>query len=73
MRVPVSAKLQLPNNSTEKRVIIVCLFVYLFVCLFMATKRQKTISNRLEERKEMFYLTTHSSHFIYSYIMSAVW
>ena len=27
----------------------------------------------LEGRKEMFYLTTHSTHFIYSYMASDIW
>ena len=26
-----------------------------------------------EERKEMFYLTTHSTHFIYGYMASDIW
>ena len=26
-----------------------------------------------EGRKEMFYLTTHSTHFIYSYMASNIW
>ena len=26
-----------------------------------------------EERKEMFYLTTHSTHFIYGYMASDMW
>ena len=26
-----------------------------------------------EGRKEMFYLTTHSTHFIYSYMASDIW
>ena len=29
--------------------------------------------NFKEERKEMFYLTTHSIHFIYSYLASDIW
>ena len=28
---------------------------------------------RLEGRKEMFYLTTHSTHFIYGYMASDIW
>ena len=28
---------------------------------------------RMEGRKEMFYLTTHSTHFIYSYMASDIW
>ena len=27
----------------------------------------------MEGRKEMFYLTTHSTHFIYGYMASAIW
>ena len=27
----------------------------------------------LEGRKEMFYLTTHSTHFIYGYMVSDIW
>ena len=26
-----------------------------------------------EGRKEMFYLTTHSTHFIYGYMASSIW
>ena len=26
-----------------------------------------------EGRKEMFYLTTHSTHFIYGYMASGIW
>ena len=29
--------------------------------------------NRLEGRKEMFYVTTHSTHFIYGYMASDIW
>ena len=28
---------------------------------------------RLYGRKEMFYLTTHSTHFIYGYMASDIW
>ena len=27
----------------------------------------------IEGRKEMFYLTTHSTHFIYGYMTSDIW
>ena len=27
----------------------------------------------VEGRKEMFYLTTHSTHFIYGYMVSDIW
>ena len=29
--------------------------------------------NWKEGRKEMFYLTTHSTHFIYGYMASDIW
>ena len=29
--------------------------------------------NSDSERKEMFYLTTHSTHFIYGYMASNIW
>ena len=34
-----------------------------------------TLRNRVNQsgRKEMFYLTTHSTHFIYSYMVSDIW
>ena len=28
---------------------------------------------RKEGTKEMFYLTTHSTHFIYGYMVSSIW
>ena len=40
-----------------------------------ATYFQITVAafNRKEGRKEMFYLTTHSKHFIYGYMASNIW
>ena len=32
-----------------------------------------TASLDIERRKEMFYLTTHSTHFIYGYMASDIW
>ena len=29
--------------------------------------------NKVEREREMFYLTTHSTHFIYSYMASDIW
>ena len=34
---------------------------------------QETGGRRKEGRKEMFYLTTHSTHFIYGYMASGIW
>ena len=31
------------------------------------------IGRWMEGRKEMFYLTTHSTHFIYGYMASDIW
>ena len=31
------------------------------------------IAEHYEGRKEMFYLTTHSTHFIYGYMASDIW
>ena len=32
-----------------------------------------TSSHRLKREREMFYLTTHSTHFIYGYMASDIW
>ena len=37
---------------------------------FMKVKSEK---QKLTGRKEMFYLTTHSTHFIYGYMASHIW
>ena len=36
-------------------------------------KFQTDINREIEGRKEMFYLTTHSTHFIYGYLASDIW
>ena len=36
-------------------------------------KEIKIIKLKQEGRKEMFYLTTHSTHFIYGYMASDIW
>ena len=40
----------------EQGILCVCVFVFVSVCVFGGT--------------EMFYLTTHSTHFIYGYMAS---
>ena len=40
-------------------------------CLF--NDALNTFYLRLHGRKEMFYLTTHSTHFIYGYMASDIW
>ena len=42
--------------------------------MFLAqTGMVKPSGNEKEGRKEMFYLTTHSTHFIYDYMASDIW
>ena len=36
-------------------------------------KKKKWHTKEKEGRKEMFYLTTHSTHFIYGYMASDLW
>ena len=46
------------------------------LCLFttsIRTTRNTLHTQTLEGRKEMFYLTTHSTHFIYGYMASDIW
>ena len=38
----------------------ICMYICMYVC-------------RKEGKKEMFYLTTHSTHFIYGYMASDIW
>ena len=40
--------------------------------LFYFRKSMKA-EQKKEGRKEMFYLTTHSTHFIYGYMASDIW
>ena len=36
-------------------------------------ERESMFYKLIEGRKEMFYLTTHSTHFIYDYMASDIW
>ena len=42
-------------------------------CWFSWTKSIPTAHNVNIYKREMFYLTTHSTHFIYSYMASDIW
>ena len=45
-----------------------------FVCtLFVSLGSSLNSLSSLQGRKEMFYLTTHSTHFIYGYMASDIW
>ena len=62
---------------------VVCFLLFLcfvlFVCVFVLSLSyticvgQISLTTRKEGRKEMFYLTTHSTHFIYGYMASDIW
>ena len=41
----------------------VCIDAYVYACTYV----------HKEGRKEMFYLMTHSTHFIYGYMASDIW
>ena len=50
------------------------LFIYLCLCYRCIQHiLLMVIPGRKEGRKEMFYLTTHSTHFIYCYMASNIW
>ena len=46
------------------------LFIYSFIYAFIYFKKYLTA---LKREREMFYLTTHSTHFIYGYMASDIW
>ena len=50
----------------------VCMYVYMYVCMYVCVYRCMYIYTYIlvDIRKEMFYLTTHSTHFIYGYMAS---
>ena len=58
-----------------------CVFPYCFLSvpvdtahiLNRTTRCCLRISIYMQNRKKMFYLTTHSTHFIYGYMASAIW
>ena len=46
---------------------------YLQLCRIGHMIKVHSDSKREEGRKEMFYFTTHSTHFIYTYMASDIW
>ena len=71
-------------NGNQWNAFSVCLFVSLCVCLSISyyhhlnkIHSSREPSNIIyvsdQGRKEMFYLTTHSTHFIYGYMASGTW
>ena len=51
----------------------VCMYVYVCVCVYMYICMYVCVCECIYGRKEMFYLTTHSTHFIYGYMASDIW
>ena len=48
-----------------------CMAPPIVICLYLvAAYCSRCLS---EKKKEMFYLTTHSTHFIYGYMASDIW
>ena len=45
--------------------------LYIDILLYRPT-RDKMVDSK-EGRKEMFYLTTHSTHFVYGYMAPDIW
>ena len=54
-----------------------CTITKVMVCTVLSVGRKYTILNlcyrNIYLRKEMFYLTTHSTHFMYGYMVSAIY
>ena len=46
---------------------------YLWLCGIRHMVKNHSDRDRKEGRKEMFHLTTHSTHFIYGYVASDIW
>ena len=49
------------------------MYVSLYVCMHIDVCVREREIEREEGRKEMFYLMTHSTHFIYGYMASDIW
>ena len=47
--------------------------LHIAVVFFRYNEPGPELAVRRKERKEMFYLTTHSTHFIYGYMVSDIW
>ena len=51
----------------------VSLSLCLSLCLSLSLSLSLSLFTYVQGRKEMFYLTTHSTHFIYGYMASDIW
>ena len=54
-----------------------CAFIYIFIYdllnIIMVEYKQWLRDEEQEREREFFYLTTHSTHFIYGYMASDIW
>ena len=54
--------------------IYVCVYIYIYIYIYIYNEEKSIGSLKEREReREMFYLTTHSTHFIYGYMASDIW
>ena len=51
----------------------VLVYASVSVCIYACALKLDFLILQTEGRKEMFYLTTHSTHFIYDYMASDIW
>ena len=67
------------EDPLKKKPSLPPLLDYLTICFICTinnknlTKKPKKQRIRIRKGKEMFYLTTHSTHFIYGYMASDIW
>ena len=54
---------------------LACLYITIAYISKQDYNQLKSVTRKsiLQGRKEMFYFTTHSTHFIYGYIASDIW
>ena len=52
--------------------VYVCIYIYICICMCVCGWVYVCVCGCVRER-EMFYLTTHSTHFIYGYMASDIW
>ena len=64
----------LPDGDNQRKIKFCCVLI-----MSLNTNKNKYTSNygshypKSEREREMFYLTTHSTHFIYGYMASDIW
>ena len=57
----------------KSRVPFICVIYFKSQWCSLRDYRKCMIKNATEREREMFYLTTHSTHFIYGYMPSDIW